>query len=103
MSESCTVRVALPHHLRLLARSGAEVVIQVRGTATISTVLDALEGSYPMLRGTIRDQVTGNRRAFLRYFVCGADVSHESGEWALPDPVTSGAEPFMVIGAISGG
>jgi len=97
------VRVALPHHLRVLAGSGAEVAVQVGATPTISTVLDALEGSYPMLRGTIRDQVTGRRRAFLRYFACGADVSHEGGEWVLPDPVVSGAEPFMVIGAISGG
>jgi sulfur-carrier protein len=97
------IRVVLPQHLRTLARVSGEVTIEVEGPATQRSVLDALENSYPVLRGTIRDHVTQERRAFLRFFVCQEDWSHESPDAPLPKEVTSGAEPFLIIGAIAGG
>jgi sulfur-carrier protein len=97
------IRVILPQHLRTLAHAGSEVTVEVAGLVTQRSVLDALEARYPMLRGTIRDQVTQERRAFLRFFACEEDLSHESPDAALPDAVASGAEPFIVIGAIAGG
>ncbi|MDE3056974.1 MAG: MoaD/ThiS family protein [Bacteroidota bacterium] len=97
------VRIALPYHLRTLAQSGAEVQVAVEGTTTISSVLDALEKEYPMLRGTIRDHITHQRRPFLRFFACGEDLSLESMDLKLPDKIVSGEEPFLVIGAIAGG
>jgi hypothetical protein len=98
-----TVRVILPQHLRTLAQAGSEVSIDVAGPATQRTVLDALEDRYPMLRGTIREHGTLNRRAFLRFFACEEDLSHESPDAPLPAAVASGAEPFLIIGAIAGG
>jgi len=97
------IRVALPHHLRKLARVAGEVELRVEGEATLGSVLDALEASYPALRGAIRDHVTKERRAFVRFFACGEDLSHEPPETPLPDAVAAGAEPFLVIGAIAGG
>ncbi|HXX20266.1 MAG TPA: MoaD/ThiS family protein [Candidatus Acidoferrum sp.] len=97
------IRVELPQHLRTLARVNGDVQIEVEGRATIRSVLDALEAAYPALRGTIRDHDTLQRRAFLRFFVCAEDWSHESPDTPLPDEVCSGREPFMVIGAIAGG
>ena len=97
------IRVVLPHHLRTLAQVRGDVEIEVEGQATQRSVLDALEGRYPMLRGTIRDQVTQQRRPFLRFFACEEDLSHEPPDAPLPDAVASGVEPFIVIGAIAGG
>jgi molybdopterin synthase sulfur carrier subunit len=97
------VRVVLPAHLRTLARVGGEVKLEVEGPVTQRTVLDALEAAYPMLRGTIRDQVTQRRRAFLRLFACGEDLSHESPDAALPEAVATGAEPLLIVGAMAGG
>jgi hypothetical protein len=97
------IRVTLPPHLRKLAQVDGEVMLNVEGSVTQRSVLDALEASYPMLRGTIRDHVTQKRRAFVRFFACGEDLSHEPLEAALPDAVTSGAEPFRIVGAIAGG
>jgi hypothetical protein len=97
------IRVVLPFHLRTLAHVGSEVTLEVEGPATQRSVLDALEARYPMLRGTIRDQVTLQRRAFLRFFACEQDLSHEPPDAPLPDAVASGKEPFIVIGAIAGG
>jgi hypothetical protein len=97
------IRVVLPYHLRNLAQVGAEVQLEVRGPATQRSVLDALEARYPMLRGTIRDHVTQQRRAFLRFFACEQDLSLEEPDAPLPDAVASGAEPFFVIGAVAGG
>lgn len=97
------IRVVLPHHLRTLARVGKEVELQVDGPTTLSAVLDALETRYPMLRGTIRDHVTQQRRAFIRFFACGQDLSHEPPDALLPDAVAQGAEPLRVVGAIAGG
>jgi molybdopterin synthase sulfur carrier subunit len=97
------IRVVLPQHLRTLARVGGEVTIEVQGQATQRSVLDALEYSYPMLRGTIRDHVTQERRPFLRFFVCQEDWSHEPPDAPLPTEVTSGKEPFLIIGASAGG
>ncbi|MFY9648281.1 MAG: MoaD/ThiS family protein [Terriglobales bacterium] len=97
------IRVILPHHLRALAQAGSEVELEVEGLATQRSVLDALEGRYAMLRGTIRDQVTQQRRPFLRFFACEEDLSHQSPDEPLPDAVASGKEPFIVIGAIAGG
>ena len=97
------IRVVLPHHLRTLAHVGSEVTLDVKGTVTQRAVLDALETAYPMLRGTIRDHTTRERRAFIRFFACQADLSHESPDATLPDEVASGKEPFLVIGAIAGG
>ncbi len=97
------IRVVLPAHLRTLAKVDGEVQVDVTGPVTTRSVLDALEANYPVLRGTIRDHVTLQRRAFLRYFVCSEDWSLESPDAPLPDAIASGAEPFYVIGAIAGG
>ena len=97
------IRVALPFHLRTLARVSGEVSVDVRGPATIGSVLDALETVYPMLRGTIRDHGTLKRRAFLRFFAGGRDVSLEPPGTPLPEAVAGGAEPFLVVGALAGG
>lgn len=97
------IRVELPYHLRLLAQVGREVQLDIQGEATQRAVLDALEGRYPMLRGTIRDHVSGQRRPFLRFFACQRDLSHESPDAPLPRAVASGEEPYLVIGAIAGG
>ena len=97
------IRVILPQHLRTLANVGSEVTIEVEGPATQRSVLDALETRYPMLRGTIRDQVTQQRRPFLRFFACEEDLSHDSPDAPLPEAVASGKEPFLIIGAIAGG
>ncbi|MGB6199503.1 MAG: MoaD/ThiS family protein [Candidatus Acidiferrales bacterium] len=98
-----TIQLVLPAHLRTLARVGSEISLDVQGTLTQRTVLDALEARYPMLRGTIRDQITQERRPFLRFFACQEDLSHDSPDAPLPSQVASGAEPFMIIGAIAGG
>jgi len=97
------IRVVLPHHLRNLAHVDKQVQLQVEGQVTQRSVLDALETTYPMLRGTIRDQVTYKRRPFVRFFACGKDLSHDSPDAPLPPPVANGDEPFMVVGAIAGG
>ncbi len=97
------IRVVLPAHLRTLARVASEVEVKVDGPVTQRAVLDALEASYPMLRGTIRDQVTQRRRPFLRFFACEEDLSHESPDAPLPDAVAAGREPFLVVGAMAGG
>src|ERR1700682_6060832 len=96
------IRVILPQHLRTLAHVGSEVTIEVNGAITQRSVLDALETRYPMLRGTIRDHDTQQRRPFLRFFACEEDLSHESPDAPLPNAVASGAEPFLIIGAIAG-
>ncbi len=97
------IRVVLPFHLRTLAKVDGEVELQVEGPATQRSVLDALEASYPMLRGTIRNHTTGRRRPFLRFFACQQDLSHDPPDAPLPDAVATGAEPFLVVGAIAGG
>jgi molybdopterin converting factor small subunit len=97
------IRVVLPAHLRTLAQVDGEVELDLAGEATQRAVLDALETSYPMLRGTIRDHVTHRRRPFVRFFACERDLSHEQPDAPLPDPVATGAEPFLVVGAIAGG
>jgi hypothetical protein len=97
------IRVVLPYHLRTLARLGGEVKVAVEGEVTQRSVLDALEAGYPVLRGTIRDHVTHQRRPFLRFFACEQDLSHEPPDAPLPEAVASGAEPFFVIGAVAGG
>jgi molybdopterin synthase sulfur carrier subunit len=97
------IRVILPPHLRTLAHVRGDVELDVAGSVTQRTVLDALEARYPMLRGTIRDHATQQRRAFLRFFACEEDLSHEPADAPLPDAVASGKEPFIVIGAIAGG
>ena len=98
-----TVRVELPPHLRRLAQTGAEVQLEVEAPVTQRSVLDALESRYPMLRGTIRDHVTQQRRPFLRFFACQQDLSHESPDAPLPDAVASGTETLIILGAIAGG
>jgi len=97
------IRVILPAHLRTLARVDGEVKVHVDEPVTPRAILDALEAAYPMLRGTIRDHVTHRRRDFLRFFVCGEDLSHEPVETPLPDAVVAGHEPFLVVGAMAGG
>ena len=97
------IRVILPQHLRTLAHVGSEVQLELDGPVTLRSVLDTLEVRYPMLRGTIRDQVTQQRRPFLRFFACEEDLSHEPPDAPLPDAVASGAEPLLIIGAIAGG
>ena len=97
------IRVVLPAHLRTLAKVDGEVKLEVEGRVTQRSVLDALEARYPMLRGTIRDHVTQQRRAFLRFFACQEDLSLESPDAPLPDAVASGKEPFLVVGAVAGG
>jgi hypothetical protein len=97
------IRVVLPFHLRTLAHIDSEVVLEVEGVATQRSVLDALEARYPVLRGTIRDHVTRQRRPFIRFFACKEDLSHEPPDSPLPEAVATGAEPFVVLGAIAGG
>src|SRR5205823_7258161 len=97
------IRVVLPAHLRTLARVDGEVKLEIEGPVTLRSVLDALEARYPMLQGTIRDHVTQKRRAFLRFFACEQDLSHEPPDSPLPDAVVSGKEPLLVIGAVAGG
>ena len=97
------IRVMLPAHLRTLARVGCEVTVAVEGPATRRAILDALEAEYPVLRGTIRDHVTGARRPFLRFFACAEDVSHDPQDAALPDEIANGREPFLIVGALAGG
>ena len=97
------IRVVLPEHLRTLARVDCEVTLEVEGPVTQRTLLDALEARHPMLRGTIRDHVTKQRRAFVRFFACGEDLSHAPPDTPLPDAVAAGAEPFVVLGAMAGG
>ena len=97
------IRVVLPAHLRTLARVDGEVRLDVEGKVTQHSVLDALEARYPMLRGTIRDHVTNERRAFVRFFACEQDLSHESPDTPLPDVVATGVEPLLIVGAMAGG
>jgi molybdopterin converting factor small subunit len=97
------IRVELPAHLRILARVTGEVQLDVEGQATLRSVLDALEARYPMLRGTLRDHVTEQRRPFVRFFACSEDLSHEPPDAPLPEAVASGAEPLLIVGAIAGG
>ena len=97
------VRVVMPAHLRTLAKVSGEVQLEIKGPVTQRSILNALEDRYPMLQGTIRDHVTQQRRAFVRFFACQEDLSHESPDAPLPDAVASGAEPFLVVGAIAGG
>ncbi len=97
------IRVVLPAHLRTLARVGEEVKLEVSGPATQRSVLDALEAGYPVLRGTIRDHDTLRRRPFVRFFACEQDLSHEPPDARLPDAVATGAEPYLVVGAMAGG
>ena len=97
------IRVIIPPHLRTLAKVDGEVTLEIEGRVTQRSVLDALEVKYPMLVGTIRDHGTGNRRAFLRFFACEVDLTHEPPDAPLPDAVASGKEPFVVLGAIAGG
>ena len=97
------IRVVLPAHLRTLARVDGEVALDVEGPVTQRSVLDALEARYPMLRGTVRDHATLKRRAFVRFFACERDLSHESPDAPLPDAVATGAEPFLIVGAMAGG
>ncbi len=97
------IRVVLPPHLQSLAQVGSEVALDVSHPLTRAAVLDALEARYPMLRGTIRDHVTAQRRPFLRFFACARDLTHESPDAPLPEPVATGAEPLLVVGAIVGG
>lgn len=97
------IRVVLPPHLRTLAHVDREVTLNVEGEVTQRSILDALETHYPMLRGTIRDHVTFQRRAFVKFFACAEDLSHESPDAPLPNQVATGAEPFLILGAIAGG
>ncbi len=97
------IRIVLPPHLRTLAHVGGEVELELNGRVTQRAVLDALEASYPMLRGTIRDHTTQHRRAFVRFFACEQDLSHEPPDTPLPDAVAAGREPFLIVGAIAGG
>jgi sulfur-carrier protein len=97
------IRIELPSHLRTLAKVDGDVEVEVDGQVTIRSVLDALENRYPMLRGAIRDHSTGQRRPFIRFFACEQDLSHQSQDVPLPEPVAKGTEPFLVIGAIAGG
>ena len=97
------IRVVIPGHLRTLAKVNGDVELEVAGPVTLRAVLDALEARYPMLRGTIRDQATQRRRAFLRLFACGEDLSHEPPDALLPDAVGAGTEPLLIVGAMDGG
>jgi len=97
------IRVVLPPHLRTLAHVGREIELQVEEPVTTGSILDAVEANYPMLRGTIRDHVTKQRRPFIRFFACGQDLSHQSPDAPLPEEVVTGAELFMIVGAIAGG
>ena len=102
-ADAVPIRVVLPYHLRTLAQVGGEVRLAVEGRATQRSVLDALEARYPMLRGTIRDHVTHKRRAFIRFFACEEDLTHDSPDEPLPEAVVSGSEPFIIVGAMAGG
>lgn len=97
------IRVGLPHHLRTLAGVGSEVTLEVEGTVSQRRVLDALEGAYPVLRGTIRDHQTKLRRPFVRFFACGEDLSNDDPDTPLPEAVSAGREPYLVVGAMAGG
>jgi sulfur-carrier protein len=97
------IRVGLPHHLRTLAKVDDEVALEVEGAVTLRSVLDALEERFPVLRGTIRDRASGERRPFLRFYACEEDLSHEPPDTPLPEAVVRGAEPFLVVGAMAGG
>ena len=97
------IRVILPAHLRTLARVNGEVTLEVEGPVTQRSVLDTLEARFPMLKGTIRDHITQRRRPFIRFFACEQDLSHESEDAPLPDAVATGAEPFLIVGAMAGG
>lgn len=97
------IRVVLPAHLRTLSRTDGELQVAVAGAVTPQSVLDAVEADYPMLRGTIRDQFTQRRRPFVRFFACGEDLSHDPPDVTLPDDVVRGVEPFLIVGALSGG
>jgi sulfur-carrier protein len=97
------IRVVLPYHLKVLAKISGEVELEVEAPVTQRAILDAIEARYPMLRGTIRDQATGERRAFVRFFACEQDYSNEPPETALPEAISSGKEPFLIVGAIAGG
>ena len=97
------IRVVLPHHLRTLTGVGKEVELELEGPVTLGLILDTLENQYPMLRGTIRDHVTQQRRPFIRFFACGQDLSHEPVDAPVPEAVAQGAEPFRVVGAMAGG
>lgn len=97
------VRVVLPHHLRNLARVGREIELELDGEATLGAVLDALERRHPVLRGAIRDARSGARRAFVRFFACERDLSHEPASFVLPEPVATGREPLLIVGAMAGG
>ena len=97
------IRVVLPAHLRVLARLDGEISVEVAGPVTQRSVIDALEAAYPMLRGTIRDHVTQQRRPFMRFFACKQDLSHEALDAPLPEAVAAGHEPFLIVGAIAGG
>ena len=97
------IQVVLPHHLRTLAHVGKEVELNVDAPVTLAAILDALEAQYPMLRGTIRDHVTRQRRPFIRFFACGQDLSHQPPDAPLPDAIVTGAEPFRIVGAMAGG
>ena len=97
------IRVQLPFHLQRLANTGREVMIQVDGEVSVRSVLDALEKHYPVLRGTIRDHITKERRDFIRFFACGEDLSHESIDAPLPEEIVDGSERFMIVGAMAGG
>ena len=97
------IRVVLPHHLRTLAKVGDEIQLAVNGSTSVCSLLDALEDKYPMLRGTIRDHATGERRPLVRFFAAGEDISHQPADTPLPDAIANGTEPFFIIGAIAGG
>jgi sulfur-carrier protein len=97
------IRVVLPQHLQTLARAGSEVTLDVAGPLTLGALLDALEERYPVLRGTIRDHTTHKRRAFVRFFACEEDMSHDAADTPLPEAVANGAEPFLIVGALAGG
>ena len=97
------IRVVLPHHLRTLAKVGDEVHVDLNGTVTVQAVINALEETYPMLRGTIREHNTLKRRSLVRFFACGEDISHEAPDAPLPDAIVKGTEPFFIMGAIAGG
>lgn len=103
MPETHSIRVCIPYHLRNLAQVGAEIVLDVAAPVSITSVLDAIEARYPMLRGTIREYETGKRRAFLRFFACSEDLSHDAMDKPLPEEVAAGREPLLIVGAIAGG
>ncbi|HRW04678.1 MAG TPA: MoaD/ThiS family protein [Caldilineaceae bacterium] len=103
MTDSKTIRVVIPHHLRNLARTGKEVQLEIAGAVTPAAILDELEARYPMLKGTIRDHQTKKRRAFIRFFACEQDLSHAPADAPVPDEVLAGKEPFLIVGAMAGG